>query len=1122
MKIEFKVAHQQSRSILINNKCIISYAITLLTLIGLSSCSKSNEKLKEAAPPLFTEIPSSQSGIGFVNEIPENSAMNSMVYEYFYNGGGVAIGDVDNDGLPDIYFTSNLKDNKLYKNKGDFKFEDITAKAKVEGSFGWTTGVTMVDINADRWLDIYVCKSGKGKAENRANLLYINNKNGTFTEMAASYGLDFPGYSTQASFFDYDRDGDLDLFLLNHNVTPINTNTPEVFKNEDNDLVGDRLYRNDNGSFINVSKQAGIIGNSLGFGLGVSIGDLNNDGWPDIYVGNDYIEQDYLYYNNGDGTFTEGIKSSMGHTSNFSMGTDIADINNDGLPEVISLDMVAEDNYGIKTSMSGMDPKAFNYAVEKGFHYQYMYNALHLNNGDGHFSEIAQMAKVSNTDWSWAPLLADFDNDGLKDLFVTNGLKRDFRNNDFKKYKLKRLEQAQNNNENMPKVIEELIQKTPQRKTTNYLFKSNGDLTFTNKTTDWGIQTPTFSNGAAYGDLDNDGDLDLVINNIDEAATLLQNNSNQNYIQFEFKGPPNNPLGVGVVVNIETADGKQFATNYPTRGYQSAVQPLVHFGLSQTTQVKKVVVIWPDGKTQSFKNLGSNQRMLLDYGKATDGQQEKNHITDLLFQDITDASEIKYRHMENPYDDFALESLLPHKMSQEGPALAVGDINQDGLDDFYVGGAKGHPGALYAQEKDGQFQLQNQAVFSEDKIHEDVDAVFFDVDMDGDLDLYVASGGNEEKEGSNYYLDRIYVNENGLFGKILNPFDQLISSSSSVVRPFDYDKDGDLDLFVGGRQEPGKYPLSGTSTLWRNDTENGRIKFTSMHEELPSDLGMVTDAAWADVDGDGYSDLIVVGEWMSIKIFKNHKGSFSDISDHIGLEDLTGWWFSLEVGDFDADGDMDFVAGNLGLNSKYQASSEEPFEIYAKDFDQTGSMDIVLGYHQEGKQFPLRGRECSSNQMPFIKKKFPTYHDFASASLEDVYGKENLATAVQFQSKTFASTYFENQGDGSFSPKPLPNLAQQTAIREIIADDLTGDGQEDLLLFGNLYGFEVETPRQDAGYGLLMEGNGSGSFEPQMPYSNGLYVPGDVSRASILRLANNKKGLLVAKNNDYLQLIELQ
>ncbi|TMU55641.1 hypothetical protein FGG15_15865 [Flagellimonas algicola] len=1107
---------------MISCKYVTSYTLILLSLIGLFSCSKSNEKPSDKTIPLFTEISSSQSGIGFVNEIPENSAMNSMVYEYFYNGGGVAIGDVDNDGLADIYFTANLKENKLYKNLGDFKFEDITAKAKVKGSFGWTTGVTMADINADGWLDIYICKSGKGKAENRANLLYINNKNGTFSEMATSYGLDFSGYSTQASFFDYDRDGDLDLFLLNHNVAPVNTNTPEVFKNEENELVGDRLYRNDNGKFTNISKQAGIIGNSLGFGLGVSIGDLNNDGWPDIYVGNDYIEQDYLYYNNRDGTFTEGIKTSMGHTSNFSMGTDIADINNDGLPEVISLDMVAEDNYGIKTSMSGMDPKAFNYAVEKGFHYQYMYNALHLNNGDGHFSEIAQMANVSNTDWSWAPLLADFDNDGQKDLFVTNGLKRDFRNNDFKKYKLERLEQAQNRNEKMPKVIEELVQKTPQRKTTNYLFRSNGDLTFTNKTSDWGIQTPTFSNGAAYGDLDNDGDLDLVINNIDQAATVLRNNSKQNYIQFEFKGPSRNPFGVGTIVTIETNDGQQFATNYPTRGYQSAVQPLVHFGLSQTTQVEKAAILWPDGKSQTFQNLGSNQRMHVDYGKAVATQEEKNRITDILFQDITDASEIKYRHTENFHDDFALESLLPHKMSQEGPALAVGDINQDGLDDFYIGGAKGYSGALYVQQENGKFHVQNQTIFSEDKIHEDVDAAFFDVDKDGDLDLYVASGSNEEKAGSNYYLDRIYVNENGLFSKVLNPFNQDVASSSSIVRPYDYDKDGDLDLFVGGRQEPGKYPLSGTSVLWRNDTENGRINFTSMQEEIPDDLGMVTDAAWADVDGDGFSDLILVGEWMSIKIFKNHKGSFTNISDHIGLENQTGWWFSLEVGDFDADGDMDFVAGNLGLNSKYQASSREPFEIYAKDFDQTGSLDIVLGYHQEGKQFPLRGRECSSNQMPFIKKKFPTYHDFASASLEDVYGKENLATAVQFQSKTFASAYFENQGDGSFTSRPLPNLAQQTAVRDIIATDFTGDGLEDLLLFGNLYGFEVETPRQDAGYGLLMEGNGSGSFEPQMPYASGLYIPGDVSQACMLRLASNKKGLLVAKNNDYLQLLEIQ
>lgn len=1101
------------------------YIVLAATLLAIS-CKRENpvdaRAANEASETLFQVANANDSGIQFRNEIPENSAMNSMVYEYFYNGGGVAIGDVDNDGLPDIYLTANLKGNKLYKNKGEFKFEDITQKAGVKGSFGWTTGVTMADVNADGWLDIYVCKSGKGKAENRANLLYINNQNGTFSEKAAEYGLDFSGYSTQGSFFDYDKDGDLDLFLLNHNVTPINTNNPEKFKTEKNEMVGDCLFRNDNGKFTNISNQAGIIQNSLGFGLGVSIGDLDKNGWPDIYVGNDYVEQDYLYYNNGDGTFTEGVKSSMGHTSNFSMGTDMADINNDGLPDLISLDMVAEDNYGIKTSMSGMNPSAFNHAVEKGFHYQYMFNALQLNNGNGLFSETAQMAQISNTDWSWAPLLADFDNDGFKDLLVTNGLKRDFRNNDFKKYKLERLKQAQNNNEKMPRVIEELVKKTPQRKTTNYFFKSNGDLTFTNTSEAWGIKNPTFSNGAAYGDLDNDGDLDLVINNIDEEATVLQNNGQQNFIQFEFKGHPKNPSGIGASVQIEAGNEKQFVENYPTRGYQSAVQPLAHFGLSDISQVEKAIITWPDGKTQILSNIPANQRIVAHYSEASTAQQENQRPDETIFRDITESVGIAHKHIENAYDDFAKESLLPHKMSQEGPALAVGDINNDQLDDFYVGGAKGQMGALYVQNINGSFTQRNQSIFTRDKIHEDVDASFFDADSDGDLDLYVVSGGNEEGAGSQFYEDRLYINENGQFKKLSNPFDKQITVSGSVVRPRDFDQDGDMDLFVGARQLPGNYPLSDQSVLWRNDSENGKIRFAHMDEILLKNMGMVTDASWGDVDNDGMDDLIVVGEWMSIKVLKNHKGSFSDISDHIGLENHAGWWFSLEVADFDRDGDLDFIAGNLGLNSKYKASPVEPFQIYAKDFDQTGSMDIVLGYHQKGQQFPLRGRECSSNQMPFIKKKFPTYHDFASASLEEVYGKENLDTALHYKSENFASMFFENDGSGNFEVKPLPSLAQQTAVREILSKDLNNDGQSEILLFGNLYGFEVETPRQDAGYGLVLSGINPDNFVAQMPYENGLYVQGDVAKASFLKLAENREGVLIAKNNDLLQLMEIK
>ncbi len=1082
------------------------------------SCKKTSNKetfqKEDTSFTLFTEVQANESGINFINEIPENSAMNSMVYEYFYNGGGVAIGDINNDGLADIYFTSNLKDNKLYLNKGGFKFEDITNKAKVKGSFGWTTGVTMIDINADGWLDIYVCKSGKGKAKNRENELFLNNKNGTFTESAAIYGLNFSGYSTQASFFDFDKDGDLDMFLLNHNVTPVNTNNPENFKNDNNELVGDKLYRNDNGKFTDISKQAGIIQNSLGFGLGVSIGDLNQDGWPDIYVSNDYIEHDYLYYNNQNGTFSEALKSSFQHVSNFSMGTDIADFNNDGLLDVMTLDMVAEDNYGIKTSMSGMNPKAFNHAVNKGFHYQYMYNNLQLNNGGSKFSDIAQLAGVSSTDWSWAPLFADFDNDGLKDLFVSNGLKRDFRNNDFRKYKLKRLEQAKKNKEKMSSVVEELVQKTPQRKTLNYLFKNNGDLTFTKSNNTWGITKPSFSNGASYADLDNDGDLDLVVNNIDEKASILKNNSNGNHLQFLFKGQPKNPFGVGTHIKIETKTGFQHLENYPTRGYQSSVEPILHVGLDTLKTAERVIVTWPDGKSQIIENISTNKRILINYNDAKH-QQSSNPNYSTLIKDITNKTKLKHKHSENEHDDFEKESLLPHKMSQFGPALAVGDLNGDGLDDFYVGGAKDYPGAMYLQNGSGTFRKSNVNTWNTDKAYEDIGAAFFDVDSDGDLDLYVVSGGNEWPANSTMYQDRLYINTKGLFKKTRSKLPKMYSSGS-CVKPFDFDKDGDLDIFVGSRLLGQKYPYSGKSFLLEN--VNGQFKnVTNSKASNLSEIGMITDAIWTDFDGDNQTDLIVVGEWMEITFFKNENGQL--LLQENMLPNSNGWWNCIKSFDFDDDGDMDYIIGNLGVNYKYKASIKEPFEVFSTDFDNNSTNDIVLGYYNQEHLFPLRGRECSSNQMPFIKKKFPTYNDFGSAKLVDVYGKEKLEESLHLKADTFISIVLENQGNGQFKSIALPNQAQISSINDLIIADFDNDGKHDILIAGNMYQSEIETPRNDASYGLIIKVTDDNKFSILPPHESGLLLNGDIKSLKTINI-NGKKSVLVGKNNDSLKVFQ--
>ncbi|WP_296380174.1 VCBS repeat-containing protein [Winogradskyella sp.] len=1080
------------------------------------SCNKGVEKenlqTKTTSITLFSEVNSNESGLNFINEIPESSAMNSMVYEYFYNGGGVAVGDINNDGLADVYFTSNLKSNKLYLNKGDFQFKDITESAKVNGSFGWTTGVTMVDINADGWLDVYVCKSGKGKADNRQNELFINNTDGTFTESAIQYGLNFSGYSTQASFFDFDKDGDLDMYLLNHNVTPVNTNNPESFKNKENEFVGDKLYRNDNGKFVDISKQAGIIGNPLGFGLGVSLGDLNADGWPDIYVSNDYVEHDYLYYNNHDGTFTEGLKDSFKHVSNFSMGTDIADFNNDGLLDVMTLDMVAEDNFGIKTSMSGMNPEVFELAVDGGFHYQYMFNTLQMNNGLNMFSDIAHMSGISNTDWSWSPLFADFDNDGLKDLFITNGLKRDFRNNDFRKHKLKRLEEAQKNGEKISDVILELVKKTPQRKTINYIYKNNGDLSFSKSNRDWGIEVPTYSNGSAYADFDNDGDLDLVINNIDEPATLLKNNSENNYLSIGFKGNNLNRFGVGATVKIKTEKGIQVQENYPTRGYQSSVDPRLHFGIGKLNEIDQVEVIWSDGKQQLLKGVKANTKLVLDYNVATivsiNSQNQKT-----IFKDVTEKLDLhNVRHIENDYNDYALESLLPHKMSQFGPALAVGDVNNDGLDDFFVGGSNGNSGMLYLQTEEMKFKKHQSALWKKESGYEDVDAIFFDADGDSDLDLYVVSGGNEWEVNHSIYQDRIYLNENGVFKKSKQALPKF-NISGSCVREFDYDNDGDLDLFVGSRLHPQKYPHSQPSVILTNI--DGKFVISTQND---FDLGMVTDAVWTDFDLDGQTDLIVVGEWMEIIFLQNINGKFDKVETN--LENTSGWWNTIEAADFDNDGDEDYIVGNLGLNYKYKASILEPFAVYGADFDDNGTNDVVLGYYNQGDLFPLRGRECSSNQMPFIKEKFPTYNAFGSANLADVYGAEKLANAKYLKVNTFASVYIENQGNDTFKIIELPNQAQVSSINDFCIDDYDNDGFLDVISAGNLYQSEIETTRNDASIGLMLKGNKNSTLSSIPAIESGVYLDGDVKKMKRISLGKeSNKAIIIVRNNDFLTVL---
>ena len=1125
-------------------KIIRTYCLYILILCLAGSCQQDNSVSNNKDDvQLFEILTDSITHISFNNTLKENVVMNGFNYEYLYNGAGVSVGDVNGDGLPDLYFAASLIDNQLYLNKGELVFDNITQQAGVKGGYGLHQGTTMIDINSDGKLDIYVCKSGIfDDPDKRRNELYINkgnDENGipVFEEEGKKYGLDLSHYSTQAAFFDYDRDGDLDLFLLNHNVRAQQVQERmETLRHQKSDLTSDRLFNNDNGYFKDVSDQAGIINDGIGFGLGIAIGDLNNDGWPDMVVGQDYTAKDRLYLNQQDGTFKEVMNEATGHISTFSMGNDIADFNNDGWMDFISVDMVSEDNYGIKASMSGMNPDQFNFLVEEGFHYQYMYNALQLNNGVYDekgipvFSDIASMTGISSTDWSWGPLFFDMDNDGDKDLFISNGIKRDFRNVDYIRYKTNKEAELQTHlaksSEHLKEMMEQqfvldMLKRMPTRKKPNYFYENLGNLSFAKRNLSWVPDKLTASNGAAYADLDNDGDLDIITNNMDEKAFIYRNNSRElglgNFIKIQLKGPEKNKDGIGARVSVTTQKGKQISEQYLTKGFQSSIDRILHFGLGDAQKIIALKVVWADGKTQSIQPSAINQTISLNYSDAHHENQRQENKTP-IFENITQQAKLKHLAEENQYDDFIKESLLPHKMSEEGPALAVGDVNQDGLDDFYIGGAKGHSGVLYTQNTSGGFEPVSSKVFQNDKASEDVNAVFFDADQDGDLDLYVVSGSNEYEPGSEYYTDRFYRNEQGQFKKIANAFTTNIAFSGSVVRPYDVDADGDLDLFVGGRQAPGQYPHSGTSLLLRNDTENNNIRFSIIESSVLEDMGMVTDAIWTDLNGDNKAELLVVGEWMPLTVFELEEGRLIQ-NPQLQIPNATGWWFSIAAADFDKDGDMDLVAGNLGQNSKYQASKTEPFQIHAKDFDQTGSLDIVLSYQQEGEEYPLRGRECSSNQMPFIKEKFPSYHTFASASLEEVYGKENLASALHYQAENFATSYFENSENGTLQIKPLPKLAQITSIKKIIPKDINADGHLDLLLFGNLYGFEVETPRQDAGYGLTLIGKGDGTFVPKMPYETGLFVTGEISDAAILQLPDKQTAILIAKKNNYLQLL---
>jgi len=1097
------------------------------------SCSE-KELVKEVKQPgpLFTVLSLEDTGLNFNNKLEETTTMNGFYYEYFYNGGGLAVADFNNDGLQDIYFISNLRTNKLYLNQGGLKFKNVSLKAKAQGKGGFPTGVTVVDINNDGLKDIYILKSGRFETdESLRNELLVNkgmddDNVPIFEENASAYGLDLPYYSTQAAFFDYDRDGDLDMFLINHNTEIYEIDEVTEVQRTKSDKVGEKLFRNDNGKFINVTETAGIISNNLGFGLAVAIGDVNNDGWPDVYTSNDYYEKDHLYLNNQDGTFKESSLESFNHISTFSMGNDMADVNNDGLMDIISLDMSAEDNYTQKTSMSGMNVADFYMIEGLGLHRQYMYNTPQLNNGTlpgtdiPVFSDVAQLAGVSSTDWSWSPLLFDMDNDGYRDLFVSNGIKRDFRNNDFLIYLEKKYQEGVRKNEvDLEKHINDLLKKLPERAKKNYFYLNKGNLNFEKLNFE---QPLTYSNGAAYADFDNDGDLDIIVNNTDDFVQLYRNNTqNTRYLNITLKGDRGNIDGLGSKVEVMQGGKTYTAENYFTRGFQSAMAVPLHFGLGKIDKIDSVRVLWPDGKLQLLKNINSNQELTISYSPNINNIEKSSREN--RFLDITESSGLQFKHIENTFNDFEIESLIPHKMSQFGPALSVADINNDGLEDFFIGGALGQAGVLFVQLSTGKFKKVELEVFERDKGHEDTGALFCDADNDGDQDLYVVSGGNEKPAGDDYYTDRFYINDGEGSFKKAKYFMPKITTSGLAVTAGDFDKDGDLDLFVGSRGQPMNYGLPSKSFLLENKSKDGRIIFNDVTESRIPDMlkhGMVTDALWVDIDSDNSLEPIVAHEWGSIDIFKYSNGKFDNVSFNLGLSNQIGWWYELVCEDIDNDGDLDIIAGNLGLNYKYKATKEAPFHLYVNDFDKNNSNDIVLGYEQDSIMYPLRGRQCTSDQMPFVKKKFETYDVFAKASLQEVYGKE-LENSIHMAANNFASCILENINNQRFEFRQLPNQVQISSINKILSEDVDNDGKKDLILLGNLYGSEVETPRNDASYGHYLKNINGGNFEVISPTQSNFYVQGDVRGASTIKIGKNgQRAVLIAINNNFIKLIQ--
>ncbi|MCP4442511.1 MAG: VCBS repeat-containing protein [Aureispira sp.] len=1078
-----------------------------LTVI-LSSCKQDIELYSNGGNTEFTLVPASHSNIDFVNTIEETQKFNFLSYPYIYNGGGVSIGDINNDGLDDIFLSSNQGSNKLYLNKGNLSFEDISAKAGVEDPMGWTTGVSMIDINNDGWLDIYICKSGLlDDPKQRENKLFINNKDNTFTDKAKEYNLNDPSFSTQAYFFDFDNDNDLDIYLVNHRIDFKNNSTiSSEIQNDISLMTSDKLFINNDSKFTNIATN----GLNKTWGLSASIADFNNDGWYDIYVCNDFLEPDHLFMNIPNGGVKDEILNTMDHLSFYSMGSDVADINNDSKLDLMILDMSPADHGRSKRNMASMNVGLFNKMGEIGYHQQYMSNVLQLNRGNQVYSEIAQFAGVSKTDWSWASLLVDLDNDGLKDIYITNGIRRDVTENDLKPRI--RAKQAEVN----ALGIEDVLGLTNSERLQNRLYINQGNTKFKDKSVEWGMTKKSFSNGAAYGDLDNDGDLDLVVNNIDNKAFLYQNNSTNNYVSIKLKGGETNRDGIGSTIEVFTKDVHQTYQHFLNRGFQSSMSPKISIGLNHFTIIDSLKIKWYNGKSETMTDVKSNQLITLDIENASDQIPLSKVSPPQLMAKYSNESLNGYSHSENVYVDFEKEILLPQKQSSHGPKSCIGDVNNDGLDDCFITGSKGFSAVLLIQNKDQSFSQSNNGVFEKDKAFEDTGCMLIDVDNDGDLDLYVVSGGNEFEENSPMLQDRLYINDGaGNFKKESKRLPKMITSGCAVAKG-DYDGDGDVDIFVGGRIIPGKYPLAPTSYLLEND--NGF--FQDITETKSADLqkiGLVTDALFSDYDNDDDLDLLVVGEWMSPTVFVNNGNSFEPqaLTDEVS----NGWWYSISSGDLNNDGSLDYFIGNLGENNKFKVKKDKALHLYASDFDSSGNVDIVLANEAKKELLPLRGRECSSEQMPFIKDKFPDYKSFSEAGLSDIYTEEKLENALHLTASDFTSVLLLGKGDGKFSKSKLPNIVQYGPTLSSKFLDVNNDGLQDIVGAGNIYETEPETVAYDASKGYVLINDGTGKFIEAANHD--FLLKGNIKDVQIIKIGDQKI-LLAFQNNGPIQSFKLE